>query len=210
MNLLNVVNWIGVFALAVGSLISVVNGGYVIALFAVLLSSILIPSIIPMSGKFQNVLRGIPRIEMVQRGGRWVGMMGCWVLVGIGGWEYLPAAVVFTLAMIGAVMMMMQEMMMRRRKKTERMMEIESKAVPSLNPSNPSLTTCLNPCDPNLNTCLNTSLTTPIPSSPPQYTNTSSTSTVHVIEEKPANDHQKQQKQQPQVTIKIERPVFNV
>ena len=208
MNLLNVVNWIGVFALAVGSLISVVNGGYISALFAVLLTSILITSLIPLSSKLQYMMRGLPRIELVQRGGRLVGMVGCWVLAGVGGWEYVPAAVVFTFATLGAVIMMMREM--RMRKMTGRMMVIESKDVPSFNPtlnSNLNSSLNLNPAlNTSLNTTLNPSLTTPSPSLPPHYTSTSTspTSTVRIIEEKPAND------QQQQVTIKIEQPVFNV
>jgi hypothetical protein len=205
MNLLNVINWIGVFALAVGSIISVVHGGFVIALFATLLTSILITSLIPLNGKLQYLLRGNPRIELIQRGGRWVGMVGSWVLTVIGGWEYLVGAVVLTVAMIGQIWMVMREMRMRRR--TGGMISNQ----PPYEIKEAGLNTVIN-------TPLNTSLTTPStlnnvstraslpPPPPPLYSATSpTTTTVRIVEEKA------DQPQQPnQVTIKIDQPIFNV
>jgi hypothetical protein len=212
MNLLNVINWIGVFALAVGSIISVVHGGFVIALFATLLTSILITSLIPLNGKLQYLLRGNPRIELIQRGGRWVGMVGSWVLTVIGGWEYLVGAVVLTVAMIGQIWMVMREMRMRRR--TGAMISNQ----PPYEIKEAGLNTVIN-------TPLNTSLTTPstlnnvsnftstrasLPPPPPLYSATSpTTTTVRIVEEK-ADQPQPQPQQPNQVTIKIDQPIFNV
>lgn len=207
MNLLNVINWIGVFALAVGSIISVVHGGFVIALFATLLTSILITSLIPLNGKLQYLLRGNPRIELIQRGGRWVGMVGSWVLTVIGGWEYLVGAVVLTVAMIGQIWMVMREMRMRRR--TGGMISNQ----PPYEIKEAGLNTVIN-------TPLNTSLTTPStlnnvstraslpPPPPPLYSATSpTTTTVRIVEEKA---DQPQPQQPNQVTIKMDQPIFNV
>lgn len=207
MNLLNVINWIGVFALAVGSIISVVHGGFVIALFATLLTSILITSLIPLNGKLQYLLRGNTRIELIQRGGRWVGMVGSWVLTVIGGWEYLVGAVVLTVAMIGQIWMVMREMRMRRR--TGGMISNQ----PPYEIKEAGLNTVIN-------TPLNTSLTTPStlnnvstraslpPPPPPLYSATSpTTTTVRIVEEKA---DQPQPQQPNQVTIKIDQPIFNV
>lgn len=194
MNILNVVSWIGVFALAVGSLISVIHGQFITSLFAVLLTSILITSMIPVSGKLQLLLRGVPRLELVQKLSGVAGMIGVWVLVVVGGWEYLAAAVVLSAAMIGRIGMMMRGMRMRRG--IGAMITDETKDREDIN--------TLNSFD-NLNTINNaplpTSLSTPLP--PPNYS-----STVRIVEEKPPvdqNDHQ--------VTIKIEQqsvPIFNV
>ena len=181
MNLLNVVNWIGVLALMVGALISAVSGGFISALFAVLLTSILVTSLIPINGKLRLILRGIPRIEIVQTGARWIGTVGCWVLAGMGGWEYVPAAVVLTGAMIAAVGVMIKEM--RERRRTGSIIT----SIPAIQPS-------IDHTKPGTN--LSTSLTTP--QAPPQYT-----STVRLVEEKPVDTEV--------MTVKIiQEPVFNV
>lgn len=199
MNLLNVLNWIGVFALAVGSLISVIHGHFITSLIAVLLTSILITSLIPLSGKLQLLLRGVPRIELVQKMGRMAGMIGVWVLAVVGGWEYLVAAVVLSVAMIGRVGMMMREMRMRR--------GIGSMITDEPSDKKDANTQMVNTQMVNTaNTHPNTApLTTPLP--PPNYS-----STVRIVKEKAPVDQQDQQKSN-QVTIKIEpqpAPVFNV
>lgn len=181
MNLLNVVNWIGVFALAVGALISAVNGGFVSALFAVLFTSLLITSLMPFTGKVGLMLRGIPRIEMMQRGARLIGLVGCWLLAGIGGLEYVPAAIILTISLLVSVAMIIKA------KRGNRAM------ITDANFNNGTTLNSLNTLSTSDKPLGGVKLTTP--QSPPQYT---------AVEEKPREDGS-------HVTVvKIETPVFNV
>lgn len=97
---LKVVNWIGIFLLAVGCMISVLNGGFISALFGVLLVSIL--SSAQIVGNTSKLGMRVPRIAMIKMIARGAGVVGSWLLTIVGGWEYVGGAVVLTGAMLGS------------------------------------------------------------------------------------------------------------
>ena len=104
MNLITAINWIGVFALSIGSLISGLTGNLLLAALGFLLVALLATTLLPTKGKYRlNLLHRLPRLEIAQLSARLCGVIGCWVLAGVGGWEYVPGAVVLTAAMAGAV-----------------------------------------------------------------------------------------------------------
>ena len=97
MNTRKVVNWIGVFALALGSLISATQGSFISALFGVLFLAFLVSSLVPFPTKM--AMRVSPRLVVLQRMlGRGVAWIGCWILSGVGGWQFVPAAVLLTVS----------------------------------------------------------------------------------------------------------------
>ena len=100
MEIITLLSWVGVFALAIGSLISIVSGGGLItAVFGVLLTSITISSIIPLNSKLRLILGAGGKLETMQRIGVVIGAIGSWVLAaGAGGWEFVPAGVVLSVA----------------------------------------------------------------------------------------------------------------
>ena len=100
MDLLIVLSWVGVFALAIGSLISLVIGGSLFtALFGILLTSLTISSIIPLNEKLRFML-GDGKLETIQRIGVVIGAIGSWILAGVGGWEFVPAGMVLSVAAV--------------------------------------------------------------------------------------------------------------
>lgn len=106
MNLFVGVKVIGIFALVIGSLISAMTGGLLSAIAGFFLTSILITSVLPSDGskKFNisNLRTRMPRIELIQRIGGIVGVIGCWMLAVMGGWEFVPAGIVLTISMLMA------------------------------------------------------------------------------------------------------------
>lgn len=100
MDLRKVVSWIGVFALALASLISMVRGGFISALLGVLLVGLLVSSLIPLPAKL--AYRVPPRLLLMHRmiSGTMT-VVGCWMLAGFGGgWEFVPAAVVLSVSLV--------------------------------------------------------------------------------------------------------------
>lgn len=98
MDLLIVLSWIGVFALSIGSFISLLSGGVVAGCLGILLTSLTASTLIPLKGKLRLMLGGSARIFLIQRMGGLLSGVGSWILVGIGGWEFVPAAVVMSVA----------------------------------------------------------------------------------------------------------------
>ena len=100
MEIIKLLSWVGVFALAIGSLISIISGGgLIIAVFGVLLTSITISSILPLNGKLRLILGDNGKFETMQRIGVVIGAIGSWVLAaGASGWEFVPAGVVLSVA----------------------------------------------------------------------------------------------------------------
>ena len=97
MNLLTVLSWIGVFALGIGTLISVLSGGGLLtAFFGVLLTSLAISSTLPLNGKLRLLVG--ERVDLMQRAGLAIVAVSSWVLAGVGGWEFVPAAVVLSVS----------------------------------------------------------------------------------------------------------------
>lgn len=115
MDIIVVLGWVGVFALAIGSLISIVSGGSLfVALFGVLLTSITVSSIIPINGKLRLIL-GTPRLELIQKLGVVAGAIGSWILAAVGGWEFVPAGMVLSVAAAWWPVMRVIEMRRARR-----------------------------------------------------------------------------------------------
>ena len=95
---------IGIFALVVGSLISAMTGGILTSVAGFFVTSILIISVLPIEGTKKFNISGLSsrvrRLELFQRIAGMVGVIGCWVLALMGGWEFVPAGIVLTISML--------------------------------------------------------------------------------------------------------------
>ena len=182
MNPLTVLSWIGVFALGIGTLISVLSGGGLLtAFFGVLLTSLAISSTLPLNGKLRLLVG--ERVDLMQRAGLAIVAVSSWVLAGVGGWEFVPAAVVLSVSAASGPVLKLVE---RRRGRRSAM--IQSSEMEKQNGLG------------GLNAIESASTSTPTPTStstpPPLYT-----STVTIITEDPAKHANCDR-------LKIQTPVF--
>lgn len=144
---------IGIFALVVGSLISAMTGGILTSIAGFFLTSILITSVLPSEGTKKFNISGlrsrVPRLELFQRIGGMVGVIGCWVLAVMGGWEFVPAGIVLTISMLMGPIM---RFIMRRRghrigvlemelnnQSTPQTVQIVKEILPTPNPNSTSI-----------------------------------------------------------------------
>lgn len=185
MDLLTVLSWIGVFALSIGSLISLVGGGIIAGCFGILLTSLTVSTLIPLKGKLCLMLGGSARIFLLQRMGGLIGGIGSWVLVGVGGWEFVPAAVVMSLV---AAWWPVMKIIERGRQGKIRQNELLRDSM-----GGDETAMIRNKSDEPVKILTDKNL---IKSPPPQYT--ASTVTI-IIDDPPATE-----------TAKIQTPIFNV
>lgn len=167
MNLfLKIVNWCGVFALAVGCLVSVLNGGFVSALFGVLLGSIVSSCLLLREGRLLKLV-GMSRLQRIERVKVFIrvgGVVGCWVLTVAGGLEYFAGALILTAGLSGEMGLRLVERI-RSRRRVDHVDRLNSVNGSGIKPQAPTAT-----------------LQAPAPSqAPPNYT---STVQIAVSEEK--------------------------
>lgn len=99
MEIKRVISWIGVFALAMGSLISAVQGGFISALFGILFLATLVSVLLPLPEKLATRLS--PRLLFLHRAlMQTITLIGTWTLAALGGWEFVPAAVLLSVSLL--------------------------------------------------------------------------------------------------------------
>lgn len=102
-SVLKVVNWIGIFGLVIGCLISIFKGSFISATIGAFLVSILTSS--SLLSNYPKVSSKIPKYEKFEVGVRGGGVGGCWLLTLMGGIQFLGGSIILTLSLLGSMWM---------------------------------------------------------------------------------------------------------